>query len=144
MKEAAAAGLKLGVCTTSNERAAHAVADGMLGDIPFAFVLAGDMVSKKKPDPEIYNLGLEKTGFMPDEVVVIEDSRNGVLAAKAAGLHIVATTNGYTEQEDLSDADVIVTTLGDPDREKGKLTRSGKPLDFDGVLHINQVIAYFA
>lgn len=144
MKEATAAGLKLGVCTTSNERAAHAVADGMLGDIPFAFVLAGDMVSKKKPDPEIYNLGLEKTGFMPDEVVVIEDSRNGVLAAKAAGLHIVATTNGYTEQEDLSDADVIVTTLGDPDREKGKLTRSGKPLDFDGVLHINQVIAYFA
>ncbi len=144
MKEAAAAGLTLGVCTTSNEKAARAVSEGMLGEIPFAFVLAGDMVSKKKPDPEIYSLALEKTGFSPDECVVIEDSRNGVLAAKAAGLHIVATTNGYTEKEDLSDADIIVTTLGDPDSEQGKLTRAGKTLAFDGVLHVNQVVSYFA
>jgi len=44
-----AAGLVLGVCTTSNEQAAQAIAYKILSDIKFDFVLAGDIVSKKKP-----------------------------------------------------------------------------------------------
>ncbi len=144
MKEAMDAGLILGICTTSNERAAHAVAYQILSDIQFAFVLAGDVVSKKKPDPEIYLLGLEKTGLKPDEVIVIEDSRNGVLAAKAAGMRVVATTNHYTEKEDLSEADIILTCLGDPDGEKGILKKDGKELNFDGVLHVEQLLKYFS
>jgi HAD superfamily hydrolase (TIGR01509 family) len=144
MKEVNDAGLVLGVCTTSNERSAKAVAYGVLKDIEFKFVLAGDVVSKKKPDPEIYNLALEKTGFAPDECVVIEDSRNGVLAAHAAGINIVATTNIYTESEDLSDSDIIVTTLGDPDGEKGQLIKGDPSLAYDGVLRLDQLIAYFS
>lgn len=144
MKETLNAGLILGVCTTSNEKAAHAVAYQILKDIPFNFVLAGDVVKKKKPDPEIYNLALEKSNLKPEECVVIEDSRNGVLAAKAAGMHVVATTNGYTEKEDLSDADLILTSLGDPDGEKGVLKAGGKGLDYDGVLHVDQVVKYFS
>ncbi|MBN1147076.1 MAG: HAD-IA family hydrolase [Anaerolineales bacterium] len=143
MKEIAGAGLTIGVCTTSNEKAAHAVAYGILADIPFNFVLAGDIVSKKKPDPEIYNLALSKTGLKPDECLVIEDSRNGVLAAKAAGMHIVATTNVYTEKEDLSDADVIATCLGDKDGEKGIL-KKGKIEGYDGVLRLEQLIKFFS
>jgi HAD superfamily hydrolase (TIGR01509 family) len=143
MKEGQAAGLTLGVCTTSNEKAAHAVAHGMLGDIPLAFVLAGDVVSKKKPDPEIYQLALQRTGLAPDECIVIEDSRNGVLAAQAAGMHIVATTNGYTEKEDLSPADIIVSSLGEPEGEKGVLRKDGKGLAFDGVLHVQALLDYF-
>lgn len=144
MQEGMDAGLTLGVCTTSNVKSAQAVAYNILKDIQFEFVLAGDMVSKKKPDPEIYNMALEKTGLSPDEVVVIEDSRNGVLAAKAAGLYIVATTNVYTEKEDLSDADIIVTSLGEPDGEKGALKKGGEGLDYDGVLHVDQVVKYFS
>jgi HAD superfamily hydrolase (TIGR01509 family) len=144
MQEGMDAGLILGVCTTSNVKSAHAVAYNILKDIQFEFLLAGDMVSKKKPDPEIYNMALEKTGLKPDEVVVIEDSRNGVLAAKAAGLYIVATTNVYTEKEDLSDADIIVTSLGDPDGEHGLLKKGGEGLDYDGVLHVDQVVKYFS
>lgn len=144
MQEAMDAGLTLGVCTTANIKSARAIAYDILKDIKFEFVLAGDMVSKKKPDPEIYNLALEKTGLKPREVVVIEDSRNGVLAAEAAGLHIVATTNVYTEKEDLSDADIIVTCLGDPDGEKGALKKGGERLDYDGVLRVSQVVEYFS
>ncbi len=144
MKEAMEAGLLLGVCTTSNERSARAVAYQILSDINFSFVLAGDVVSKKKPDPEIYLLGLEKSGLSSDEVVVIEDSRNGVLAAKAAGLSVVATTNVYTEKEDLSDAEIIVTCLGDPEGEKGVMTKGGEGMQFDGVLHVDQVLKYFS
>ncbi len=144
MQEAMAAGLRLVICTTSNEKAAQAVAHKILKDITFDFVLAGDIVSNKKPDPEIYNLALEKTGFKPDECVVVEDSRNGVLAAKAAGLFIVATTNVYTESENLSDADLIVTCLGDPDGEHGELKRGGDGLDYDGILRVDQFVEYFS
>jgi HAD superfamily hydrolase (TIGR01509 family) len=144
MQEAMQTGLILGVCTTSNEKAAHAVAYKILEDIKFDFVLAGDIVSKKKPDPEIYNLALEKAKVKPEECIVIEDSRNGVLAANAAGMHIVATTNGYTEKEDLSDADIIVTCLGDPEGDRGILKTGGNGLEYDGVLHIDQLIAYFS
>jgi HAD superfamily hydrolase (TIGR01509 family) len=144
MTEAMDRGLLLAVCTTANERSAAAVVNGMLGDISFSFVLAGDMVKKKKPDPEIYQLALEKSGFSPDQCIVVEDSRNGVLAARAAGLRVLATTNIYTEEEDLSDAAIVVTTLGDPGGEQGVLTRSDAPFTFDGVVHVDNLIASFS
>lgn len=143
MKEAMDAGLKVGVCTTSNEQAAKAITEKILSDIKFDIVLAGDVVSNKKPDPEIYNLALSKTGLKPDEVIVVEDSRNGVLAAKAAHANVIVTTNSYTEKEDVNSGDIIVTCLGDSDGEKGHLTKGGSNLKFDGVLHIKDLIGYF-
>lgn len=141
MQEAMQAGLKIAVCTTSNEQAAMAVTEKALPDIKFDLVLAGDVVSKKKPDPEIYNLALAKTGLKPDEAFVVEDSRNGVLAAKAAGLRVLVTTNSYTEKEDVSAGDIIVTALGDPEGEKGQVRKGD--LKTDGVLHVDQVVRYF-
>jgi len=93
MKEAMNRGLKVGICTTSNEKAANALAYEILKDIKFDFVLAGDVVKKKKPAPEIYLLALKKCGLKPEECIVVEDSRNGLLAAKAAGMNVVITTN---------------------------------------------------
>lgn len=144
MQEAMDLGLTVGVCTTSNERSARAVAYGILKDIKFDFVLAGDVVSKKKPDPEIYNLALERTGFKPEECIVVEDSRNGVLAAAAAGMNIIATTNIYTENEDLSDAAIIVTTLGEPDGVKGEIKAGGEGLDYDGVIYLDKLVDFFS
>ena len=144
MKEAMQAGLKIGVCTTSNEQAARTITGKILSDIKFDIVLAGDVVSKKKPDPEIYNLALSQTGLKPEEVVVVEDSKNGVIAAKAANTHVVVTTNYYTEKEDVGTGDIIVTCLGDPTGEKGQLKKGDKGLKFDGVLHISQVVDYFS
>ena len=143
MKEAMEAGLKIAVCTTSNEKAAKAVTEKVLSDIKFDLVLAGDVVSNKKPDPEIYNLALSKLRLKPEECFVVEDSKNGVKAAKAAGLYCVVTTNGYTEKEDVSTGDIIVTCLGDPDGEKAEM-RKGEVAGFDGVLHLNQIVEYFS
>jgi len=143
MKEAMNKGLKVGICTTSNEKAAHAVAYEILKDIKFNFVLAGDVVKKKKPNPEIYLLALKKGGLKAEECIVVEDSRNGLLAAKAAAMNVVVTTNHYTEKEDLKEADIIVTCLGDPDGEKGKLKQGGEGINYNGVLGIDQLIAYF-
>lgn len=142
MKEAMEAGLKIGVCTTSNEQAAKAITERILTDIKFDIVLAGDVVEKKKPDPEIYNLALSKFGLKPEEVIVVEDSKNGVKAAKAAGANIIVTTNYYTEKEDVSAGDVIVSCLGDENGEKAEL-RKGNIKGFDGVVHVKQLMELF-
>lgn len=144
MQEVNDLGLVLGICTTSNERAARAVAYNILSDISFDFVLAGDIVKKKKPDPAIYLLALEKSGLKPNECIVIEDSHNGVEAGKAAGMYVVATTNPYTEEEDLSRADLVLSCLGDPDGEKGTVTRAVREMSHDGVLRAQQLIDYLS
>ncbi len=114
--EAIADGMTLAVCSTSNERAVNLVVEKMLGPrrkAKFSLILAGDVVSNKKPDPEIYNLAKQRLGLAADECVVIEDSRNGLLAAKAAGMYCLVTTNGYTAEEDFSEADIVFPELGD-------------------------------
>ncbi len=75
------------------------------------------MVPAKKPAPDIYLLALERLGVAPTECVVVEDSRNGLLAATAASLATVVTVNGYTRDEDFSEAALVVSSLGDPDSE---------------------------
>ena len=67
----------------------------------------------EKPDPEIYNLAARQLRLDPARCVVVEDSRNGFLAAMAARMHCVVTTNGYTEHEDFSGADLVVSELGE-------------------------------
>ena len=106
----------LGVCSTSNEKAVNLIVEKLLGPERkkhFKVILAGDVVSKKKPDPEIYNLAKERLGLKATECIVIEDSRNGLLAAKAAGMHCIVTTSGYTAKEDFSEADAVFDELGD-------------------------------
>lgn len=142
MKEAMDAGLKIAICTTANEQAAKAITEKVLADIKFDLVLAGDVVGKKKPDPEIYNLALTKLGLKPDQVFVVEDSKNGLAAANAAGIKTIVTTNHYTEKEDVSAGDVIVSCLGDANGEKAKL-RKGDIKAFDGVVHVKQLLELF-
>lgn len=144
MTEALDAGLRLGICTTANERSVQALRQAMLPDIPFEVVLAGDVIRRKKPDPEIYQLALARTGLPAEAAIAIEDSANGVRAGKAAGMFVVATTNGYTEREDLSGADLVLTALGDPDGEKGVLKKALGPLDFDGCLRVDALLAHVA
>ena len=114
--EAIAANMILAICSTSAERAVNLVAEVLLGTerkACFSEILAGDVVSKKKPDPEIYNLASERLSLEPSECVVIEDTRVGLLAAKSAGMHCVITTNGYSKDEDFTEADLVVSELGE-------------------------------
>ncbi len=143
MREAMDEEMVLGICTTSNERAANALVQSMLGDIRFDFVLAGDIVPAKKPAPDIYFLALERAHLDPENCVVIEDSFNGVIAAKSAALNVIATTSAYTVDDDLTGADIVLSCLGDPDGKKGRLLHSRNALDFDGVLRIRQIMDYF-
>jgi HAD superfamily hydrolase (TIGR01509 family) len=133
--EALAAGVKLAVCSTSNERAVNAVLEKLLGPerkAKFDVILAGDVVSKKKPDPEIYRLVMDRLHLRPSECVVVEDNRNGLLAAKGAGMRCIVTTNEYTEDEDFAEADLVVSELGDPPNVQVSLARIRSIVDGDG------------
>ena len=55
----------------------------------FDVIVSGDMVTKSKPDPEIFLLCAEKLGLPPAEITVFEDSQNGIKAAHAAGMRPV-------------------------------------------------------
>jgi HAD superfamily hydrolase (TIGR01509 family) len=113
--EAVAAGWTLAVASTSAEESVRAVLEhavGVANASKFA-VFAGDVVPAKKPDPAIYNLTLDRLGIGRSDAIVIEDSRNGLLAAVAAGLRCVVTVSSYTTEEDMSEAVLVVSSLGD-------------------------------
>jgi HAD superfamily hydrolase (TIGR01509 family) len=114
--EALAAGWSLAVASTSAEESVRAVLEHVVGaDVAAHFdVFAGDVVPAKKPDPAIYLLALERLDVDADDAIVVEDSRNGLLAAVGAGLRCVVTVSGYTAQEDMSEALLVVSSLGDP------------------------------
>lgn len=139
MKEINEAGLVLGICTTSNERAAATITGGLLKGIRFDFVLAGDVVKNKKPDPEIYLLALAIAGVQPDECLVVEDSHIGVSAAKAAGMKVIATVNGYTRAEDTSAADFVVDCLGDPGGQTAKVIQGSPDVVADGFVSLENL-----
>lgn len=113
--EAIAEGIVLAVCSTSNEKAVQAVVDVMLGvqRSKKISVFAGDVVAKKKPAPDIYTLAATQLGLTQAQCMVIEDSNNGLRAAKAAGMRCIVTISSYTADEDFSLADRIVSDLDD-------------------------------
>lgn len=111
--EAIAAGIPIAVCSTSADRAVNAVVSGKLGSerAKKIKVFAGDIVKRKKPDPEIYNLAARILAVEPKKCVVIEDSQNGLEAAKAAGMNCIVTISSYTGGEDFRLADRVVADL---------------------------------
>lgn len=116
-QEAADKGWTLAVCSTSALASVQAVLDSVMGkelSARFAGVFAGDIVKAKKPAPDIYNHAATTLRLSAREAVVVEDSRNGLRAAVAAGMACLVTTNGLTEREDFSEAALVVDSLGDP------------------------------
>jgi HAD superfamily hydrolase (TIGR01509 family) len=110
----------LAVASTSAKESVEAVLRHAMGDETahrFSLVLAGDVVTAKKPAPDIYILTARELGVSPRECVVIEDSNNGLLAASAAGMKCIVTVSGYTREEDFSGAQIVLSCLGDPGGE---------------------------
>lgn len=70
-------------------------------------------VTNCKPDPELYLAAVQALGVKPAEAIALEDSPNGILAAKGAGIFCVAVPNGMTSRLDLSHADLLLNSLAD-------------------------------
>jgi HAD superfamily hydrolase (TIGR01509 family) len=74
----------------------------------FAVIAAGDEVAAKKPAPDVYRLALDRLGLPASDCIAIEDSRNGLLAAKAAGLRCVVAPSFYSAGDDVAAADLLL------------------------------------
>lgn len=114
IEAARASGLALAVATTTNrpnvEALARAVWGCPAGEV-FDVIAAGDEVAAKKPAPDVFNLALDRLGLPASEALAFEDSRNGVLSARAAGLRVIVTPSLYTAGDDLSEADWCLAGL---------------------------------
>jgi HAD superfamily hydrolase (TIGR01509 family) len=118
INDAIAAGWTVAVASTSAEDSVRAVLTNAVGPQTAARipVFAGDVVPAKKPDPAVYRLTVDRLDLDPADTLVVEDSRNGLLAATGAGLACLITVNGYTRDEDFAEAALVVSELGDPGR----------------------------
>ncbi len=110
-------GLKLGIVSSSDQDWVHSHMKRLRLLDYFDHTSCADEVEEAKPDPALYHLGLEKMGVDPDRVVVLEDSPNGVLAAKRAGLYCIAVPNQLTRQLSFSNdggaPDMVLNTLNE-------------------------------
>ncbi|XP_009613166.1 CBBY-like protein [Nicotiana tabacum] len=124
-------GVKVAVCSTSNEKAVSAIVSCLLGPerAEKIQIYAGDVVPRKKPDPAIYLLAADTLGVDPSSCVVVEDSGIGLAAAKAAGMKCIVTKSGYTAGENFSNADAVFDCIGDPPEERFDLAFCGSLLE---------------
>ena len=138
-EEALDAGWTLAVCSTSALDSVKAVLETVMGAATarrFAGVFAGDIVKAKKPAPDIYNYAADHLGLAHDHCVVVEDSRNGLQAATAAGMRCVVTTNPLTEGENFAEAMIVLTSLGDPGGEQARVVANRSQARPNGVFTV--------
>ena len=79
----------------------------------FDIIYTQEDVFKVKPDPGLYQQAVIGMQLLPDEVIALEDSTNGIISAKLAGLYCVAVPNELTQTLDLTQADLVINSLAD-------------------------------
>lgn len=80
----------------------------------FSHIISGEMPRQGKPAPDIFLLAANHYNIKPENCLVIEDSKNGTLAAKAAGMTCIGYINEGSGNQDLSVSDFITDSLFDP------------------------------
>ncbi len=116
LHEAHAAGLRLAIATTTSPENVAALLRTTLGPDGaglFECIGAGDMVAAKKPAPDVYRLVLDRMRLEPGRCVAFEDTPNGLLAARGAGIPTVITTSLYGGTAGFDQAFMVVDGLGD-------------------------------
>ena len=77
----------------------------------FEAVVSGTQVARGKPAPDVFLAAADRLAVAPARCLVIEDSRNGLLAAKAAGMACAVVPCAHTRHQDFREADHRLTTL---------------------------------
>jgi HAD superfamily hydrolase (TIGR01509 family) len=113
LDQAKSIGLKVGVASSSTAEwvRGHLARLGILER--FDCLRCRDDVAHAKPEPDLYFAVLDCLGVAASDAFAIEDSPNGVMAAKRAGLRCVAIPNSITARLDLSGADVLLRSLAE-------------------------------
>jgi len=119
LDELEASGVTVAVATTGTRAWVAPLLDGLFDLSRFAAVVTGDDCPRRKPEPDAYLEALRATGAEPGTTVAVEDSDNGVRAARAAALAVAAVSNDYTATQELDGAAVVLDGFGTPDCPAG-------------------------
>ena len=114
IEEARRRNIKLAIATATSRKNVEALVKTIwkvqIQDI-FSAVATGDDVSQNKPCSEIYHLVLKKLQIQAKHCIAIEDSLNGLMSAKGAGINTIITPSFYTKEEDFSQAETVLESL---------------------------------
>ncbi len=117
LREATAAHVRLAIATTTTRSNADALLARELGPgwpALFAAVVCGDDAPLRKPDPQVYQRCLEWLDLDPEDAIAIEDSYNGLAAARAAGLPVLVTRSVFFASDSHAGAMAVCDHLDAP------------------------------
>lgn len=112
LADLAGAGSVLAVATTGSRGWVERVLARSTPDATFAVMVTGSDVEARKPDPEAFVQAVAQLGLSASDVVAVEDSAEGLASARGAGLRCAVVVNGYTEDHDLTGADLVLDGFG--------------------------------
>ncbi len=104
-------GLRLAVASSSGMHWITSHLDRLGLTSSFEVLCTSEDVIQVKPDPALYQLALLRLGILPDQAAAIEDSPNGIKAARAAGVFCVAVPTPVSAGLDLSQANLVMSSL---------------------------------
>jgi len=107
--------IKLALASSSPKKSINIILDMFDMNQFFDVKVSGQEVANSKPAPDIFLRAAELLNIRPEECLVFEDSQNGVLAAKAAGMKCIAYYNPNSGKQDLSRADNIIESFAEVD-----------------------------
>lgn len=106
--------VKVAIATSSTRQKSQAVLSS--AGFPYRQVVyvCGDDISRKKPDPEVFQVACERLSLRPEQCAVVEDAPDGVQAARAAGCKCIAVTNTCPREKlQIKEPDLIVDSLSE-------------------------------
>lgn len=106
-------GKKLAIASSGLQKNVNMILTRLGVQDEFQTVISGNMVVHGKPAPDIFLKAASELNIAPGNCLVIEDSRNGTIAAKAAGMTCVGYINKGSGPQDLTGADLIISDLTD-------------------------------
>lgn len=106
-------GLRIAVASSSGRAWVRGHLDRLAVSRHFDAIVTAEDVARVKPDPALYLTAVSRLGVAPHEAIALEDSPNGVLAAKRAGLFAIAIPNALTGQLPLDHADLRLVSLAE-------------------------------
>lgn len=106
-------GIKLSVASSSPIELISTIIDTIGIRKYFDYIVTGDYVDKCKPEPDVFLYAANKLNIEPSKCMVIEDSKNGTIAAKKAGMRCLGYKNLNSGNQDLSKADKITDSFCD-------------------------------
>jgi len=109
------ADVRLAVATTGSREWVEPLLERLFGLERFELIVGGEDVPERKPDPSAHRMTLEQLDLPACAAPAIEDSDNGLRAARAAGLRCVIVVNDYTREQDFAAADLVLEGFGRPD-----------------------------